>query len=228
MKNERLIYVIGKIDDDLIFNAVNDVRAKKKGGWFKWGTLAACLCLVVVAAFIVPNIFTSIPKNGQYTDIDKKDASLYGNPDEYNTAQGTVGMYDITDNEASNPPEVATMISSYGSMDFSACYVSPDNGSYSYSIPLREAMKKYGNTVLYRVVVDVFCNNQMLEANSEAVKKEMERLSELEYTVAFEKFTDGTIHRYYFTLHATQEQLSNFVENDNYGYMFWLYDERVQ
>ncbi len=49
MKNERLVHAIGKIKDDLIYNAVNDVKHRKKGGWFKWGAVAACLCIVVGA-----------------------------------------------------------------------------------------------------------------------------------------------------------------------------------
>jgi len=52
MKNERLVHAIGKINDDLIYNAVNDVKARKKGGWFKWGAVAACLCAAIAAVFI--------------------------------------------------------------------------------------------------------------------------------------------------------------------------------
>ncbi len=52
MKNERLVHAIGKINDDLIYNAVNDVKAGKKGGWFKWGAVAACLCAAVAVVFI--------------------------------------------------------------------------------------------------------------------------------------------------------------------------------
>jgi len=55
MKNERLVHAIGKINDDLIYNAVNDVKVRKKGGWLKWGAVAACLCLVagaVIAAVL--------------------------------------------------------------------------------------------------------------------------------------------------------------------------------
>ncbi len=48
MKNERLVHAIGKINDDLIYNAVNDVKAGKKGGWLKWGAVAACLAVVAV------------------------------------------------------------------------------------------------------------------------------------------------------------------------------------
>ncbi len=89
-------------------------------------------------------------------------------------------------------------------------------------------MEEYGDMVLYKTVVDVFSDNNMFESNSEAVKNEIKRLAEIDYTVDFEHYNDGTMDHYYFVLYATQEQLTNFVRNDNYGYMFWLYDERAK
>jgi len=52
VKNERLVYAIGKIDDDQIYNAVNDVKVRKKGGWFKWGAVAVCFCAAIAVAVI--------------------------------------------------------------------------------------------------------------------------------------------------------------------------------
>lgn len=247
MKDERLFQAIEKIDDDLILNAVNDVKSKKKGIWLKWGAVAACLCLIVAVAILVSDIFIPTPENIQYADAKDVGDSPEDNPDRYSAAQGQQISDDAEiaeqdkkeqaqgpliwtgtpDNEAFDPSTIRPMISSYGSMASSASYQSPDNGACRYSIPLREAMEEYGDTVLYCVVVDVFSDNQMLEANSEAVKNERERLAELKYTVALETYYDGTMNHYYFSLHATQEQLTNFLQNDNYGYMFWLYDERV-
>lgn len=48
MKSERLAYAFGKINDDLIYGAVNDT--KKKYGWHRWIAAAACVCLVVGVA----------------------------------------------------------------------------------------------------------------------------------------------------------------------------------
>lgn len=89
-------------------------------------------------------------------------------------------------------------------------------------------MEEYGDMVLYKVVVDVFSNNNMLESDRKAVKNEIERFDEIDYTVGFKHYNDGTMNHYYFILYATQEQLINFSRNDNYGYMFWLYDERAK
>ena len=250
MKNERLIHAIGKIDDDLIFNAFNDVKAGKKERWLKWGVVAACLCLIVAAAYTV-NMFVSVPENDRYVDAGTEDDSMDGSPNGYDIVQKEQAPDDaeivgqdneeqiqgsharemltgIPNNEAFDPSNMTTMISSYGDTGSAVSYKSPDNGSCLYSIPLQGAMEEYKDTVLYRVVVDVFSDNQMIEANSEAAKNEMERLAELEYTVAFEKYYDGTMNHYYFTLHATQEQLAGFDINSEYGYMLWLYDERVQ
>lgn len=46
-KNEKLLNSIGKIDDNLVSDAVNDTNAKKKSLWIKWGSLVAALVLCV-------------------------------------------------------------------------------------------------------------------------------------------------------------------------------------
>ena len=56
MKGERLLDAIGKIDDSLVYSAVNDAPRKKKGGLFRWGAIAACFVVIVfAAAFILQN-----------------------------------------------------------------------------------------------------------------------------------------------------------------------------
>lgn len=47
MKNEKMLNSIGKIDDNLVSNAVNDTKANKKNIWIKWGSLAAVLVLCI-------------------------------------------------------------------------------------------------------------------------------------------------------------------------------------
>lgn len=67
MKNEKLLNVIGKIDDDLIFGAFHDTKAKKKNAWSKWGAIAACLCLAVAGVAIwsnSPGQFGNVPESG--------------------------------------------------------------------------------------------------------------------------------------------------------------------
>lgn len=52
MKKEKLLSAIGKIDDDLIYNAVNDTKGKEKNPWLKWGMIAACLCLFIAGTTV--------------------------------------------------------------------------------------------------------------------------------------------------------------------------------
>lgn len=67
MKNEKLLNMIGKIDDELIVAAVNDTKAKKKNAWIKWGSIAACLFVVSAVAAIWSHnlgLLGNIPESG--------------------------------------------------------------------------------------------------------------------------------------------------------------------
>ena len=54
MKKAQISDALNMLNDDII-EETNGVRtnAKPKRTWIKWGALAACLCLVVVAAFVL-------------------------------------------------------------------------------------------------------------------------------------------------------------------------------
>ena len=59
MKNEKWLQAIGKIDDELIYGAVNDTKAKKKKNtWVKLVASAACFALVIAAGIPLINSFT--------------------------------------------------------------------------------------------------------------------------------------------------------------------------
>lgn len=51
MKIPRTANVVGHIDDDLI-EAAAESKKKKNIGWLKWGSLAACFVLVMIAAVV--------------------------------------------------------------------------------------------------------------------------------------------------------------------------------
>lgn len=207
--------------------------------------LAACLLLGVIAIYAVPNLFTPAFQNSDYPDAGIENSSLDGEPSGYSPthekqptdgieigeqdpaaqAQKIEDLPGVPDPDEGNLVEADTVISSYGGME--ACYKTPDKDSCIYSIPLQDAMKEYGDTVLYKVVVDVFSDDSILEGNDEAIRNEIERLSEIEYTVELEHRMNGSMDCYYLVLQATQEQLVNFVKKENYGYMFWLYEERI-
>ena len=63
MKISRITNAVGCIDDDLISGAEKET-ATKRTPWIKWGTMAACLCLAVVAVFVVLKLRPAIgPKD---------------------------------------------------------------------------------------------------------------------------------------------------------------------
>ena len=101
--------------------------------------------------------------------------------------------------------------------EVSPSYATPKNSEYCFSASLQGAMNEYGDEVLYRVVVDVFENNEPL-SDSSKMQAECDRLSNLGYDVS-----NGN----YFTMCATYDELVDFVANESYGYFMFLYDERV-
>lgn len=101
--------------------------------------------------------------------------------------------------------------------EVSPSYATPKNSEYCFSMSLQGAMNKYGDDVLYRVVIDVFENNEPL-SDSSKIQAECDRLSNFGY---------GVSNGNHFTMSATYDELVNFVANENYGYFIFLYDERV-
>lgn len=55
MKEERILDVLGKVDEKYIKEADPEVKATRKAlAWTKWAAVAACLCIVVFAISKVP------------------------------------------------------------------------------------------------------------------------------------------------------------------------------
>ena len=66
MKKEELFNIIGEVDEQKVVAASMAMNTKKKSRpvWVKWGAMAACLCLVVVGAFVVPTL------QGEHSVVD--------------------------------------------------------------------------------------------------------------------------------------------------------------
>lgn len=108
-----------------------------------------------------------------------------------------------------------------------ACYKSPANGEWYMTIPLKGAIGEYGGEeVIYRVAVRVFDDGKWLR-DAKTLKEEFARLGGLGYTAVFETFTDNGTSTYQLSLHATDEQLLNFVPDPDYGYVLILYKEAL-
>lgn len=58
MKTPRMANAVGHIDDDLITAAAESKRKAKHNPWLKWGSLAACFALLIIAGTtILPSLF---------------------------------------------------------------------------------------------------------------------------------------------------------------------------
>ncbi len=240
-ETKMLYHSISNINEDFIEEARKAKTKKvKRPAWIQWGMAAACILLVAAAVYGVTDLFTVTSENDSYPDTGPEDASLDGNPDGYSqgpekqpddhteTAEQGSGAQDPAGQKTETAGKRRSVISAYGDMESSACYKAPDNDACMYSVPLQKAMEKYGDSVIYKIVVDVFSDNKMFEADSEAVKNEIERLDGLDYKAGLEQYHDENGDHCYFILVAEQKQIVNFVKKDHYGYMFWLFDERAK
>lgn len=68
MSKDNVIDSLGRIDEDMI-QGVEALRRKRKlSGWVRWAAMAACLCLVIAAAVLIPNK-NNTPVDPQLGDI---------------------------------------------------------------------------------------------------------------------------------------------------------------
>lgn len=72
MRKEEFAEVLSDINENYIQEAETGKRSKKNV-WLKWGTMAACLCLVAASAFIIPGITDSGPG---YVPVPNPDGTI--------------------------------------------------------------------------------------------------------------------------------------------------------
>lgn len=68
MSKDNVIDSLGRIDDDMIRGVDALRRKRKRSGWVRWAAIAACLCLVIVAAVLIPN--------GNNTPVDPQPGNI--------------------------------------------------------------------------------------------------------------------------------------------------------
>ena len=97
MKTEKLLNAIGKIDDNLIYGAVNDAKTKKKNIWIKWSAAAAFL------AFVIFSVTQFIPKSNFTEELPK--LPMLSISETSNEAMGFEGYmaYEISELVNANP-----------------------------------------------------------------------------------------------------------------------------
>lgn len=76
MKTPRIINSVGHIDDDLITAATENKKKSKFSPWIKWGSIAACFAVIVIAgAAFLPSLLKG--KEPQGTDGRYKDIYIH-------------------------------------------------------------------------------------------------------------------------------------------------------
>jgi hypothetical protein len=112
------------------------------------------------------------------------------------------------------------------------CYAVPKDGSFFLSVPLRAALEDYGPAARYRIAMDLFRNETQLDLRvpeeRAALRAEMDRLNEAGMEAALETHGSGESAYAFLSLQLTAEQLQNFNAAEGYGYMLFLYDERLR
>lgn len=84
MKTPKMVEAMSYIDDDLVSGAITYTK-KKKGGWLRWGAMAACLCLVVVGA-----VHMMAPGTGNKAVLQWSDSFSAKDYFKYNSGSGDV------------------------------------------------------------------------------------------------------------------------------------------
>ena len=67
MKTPRIVNAVGHINDDLVSGAIC-ARATKKNVWLKWGSVAACLAIMLMTAVVAGSMMFG--SDGPATSVD--------------------------------------------------------------------------------------------------------------------------------------------------------------
>lgn len=233
MKNERLLKIIGEIDDRHIQEDAAIEKKVYRTDWTKWGALAACFCLAVAGSIIAfrtegNDTMTGDPIQpaGSLNTWSKEQASAgveqYGLGDYSGALERPKA--DINTGYESEEETMRFMIGHYDD-SLNGTDMAVNNGHYELSGSLSAAIEELGDTVRYRVVIEVFKDGTVIDSGSAEVASEEERLVKEKYTVAHETYEDSMETEDYFTIHAEKDQLLNFPVSSLYGYYISLYDE---
>ena len=254
MQGFDLVKDMGFVDDDLVQGALKGTAAT---GWrapSRWLAAAAC---VVVAALVgwgvwqgtKPQVDVPADEPIEVPVTEEQEAEVQPAEEpivetEQPEISGEVEVAEIEPQPISETssafvpnitdPDVEaypteTMIESFTGDYPEACYdYAVDNGAVGYSQPLADAMEYYGDTVLYRVYVDIFKNGVQLAPDDAEVTELMYSLVDQGIVSAIETvYQDKQPVATYNTLHATYDQLQQFQGDPNHGWMLFLYAERV-
>lgn len=177
---------------------------------------------LVVTENVSQGITTTVPEDFSIEDLEVT-TNHYESP-VYNGNSETKSPIANAPNNATDWNPI-TMISDYEADEH--IQTTPQNNQLFMSYALEKAMEEYGDDVLYRVFVEIYRDGELLVGDEVYFKDEIQRLFNAGITVAFEKYFDGQKEHYYFTLHTYKSNIDNFQLNENYGYILYLYEEKV-
>lgn len=231
MRGNELLDAMEQIDLAFVEEADRQ-PVKKTVIWTRWTAMAACFCLIIGAAWLWTEKF-GFPddlRRQEETGMDSTNAAMEWI--EIGEVEIVTEPYLMTANDDQSILDGKPMISGFGE-SVANVDMSVTNGGIWYSPSLEGAMDHYGDTVNYRVLVELFRDGVQIASGGSQAVAEAARLSELGYIVAMETsretVTDGEITTvyatYYFTIHATYEQMRQFQPAEDLGYKFMLYDE---
>ena len=199
-----------------------DIQPKKRTpAWIKWGAMAACLAIALLAARTLSNAPAVLVSPD--TTSPAIQAEIFTEPYMLGIANSPNSQEILGDKP---------LVSGYGDSSLPAD-MAVNHGGVSYSNSLKKAMADHGDTANYRVLIKLFSNGVQISSGSALAVSEFQRLSDLGYVVAVETVINTETQNglsvatatYYFTLHATYEQLENFQPSSELGYFIGLYDE---
>ena len=220
MKNNKALNAMEYIDPNMIDEA--EIYKGKRNTWIRWGAVAACLCICLVGATsLYPTLLH--PDKGTETGHGIED---YNEPvpGGLNYFEGSAMENAETDSGIHTQVNTKMMIGHYDK-SLNDADMAVNNGHYELSNSLKAALGEYGDTVKYRVVVEVFKDGTVINSGSSEVASEETRLAKEKYFVAHETYEDTVERSDYFTIHAEEDHLLHFSVNESYGYYISLYDE---
>ena len=238
MNGEVLFEAFCDIDERFIKGAIK-MEKKKNYKWVKYAVAAAACLGIGVGAVAVFNQTQNIPIKPADTVVSDTSVSsatsdiTLSEPTENSSTTTTTAeeqpangaWVDTGDNGAQTQP-VIPMISSYDSGFIIDEDMAVVNGAFELSYSLKGALKKYGDTVRYRVILEPFKDGAAVNTDDIINASEPERLIGEGYTVALETYNNGYEENTYVSLHAESEQLYNFLAGTEFGYFICLYGER--
>ncbi len=69
MNTKKFSEAMGEIDGKYVEKSASYHSKQKKHKWIKWASMAACLCLVLVAVFVIPTLFPTTLDNETQTGV---------------------------------------------------------------------------------------------------------------------------------------------------------------